>query len=60
MTLSLFALEHSEAGVAASITACYPLPTILLSARFHGEPLTARTLFGAGVAVAGVVVLFLR
>jgi len=60
VTLSLYALEHIEAGVAASITACYPLPTILLSARFHGEPLTARTLVGAVVAVAGVVVLFLR
>jgi drug/metabolite transporter (DMT)-like permease len=60
VTLSLYALEHIEAGVAASITACYPLPTILLSARFHGEPLTARTLIGSAVTVAGVVVLFLR
>ena len=60
VTLSLYALEHIEAGVAASITACYPLPTILLSSRFHGEPLTARTLVGSVVTVAGVVVLFLR
>jgi drug/metabolite transporter (DMT)-like permease len=58
--VSLYALEHIEAGVAASITACYPLPTILLSSRFHGEPLTARTLVGSVVTVAGVVVLFLR
>jgi drug/metabolite transporter (DMT)-like permease len=60
VTLSLYALQHIEAGVAASITACYPLPTILLSARFHGERLTARSLVGAVVTVAGVVVLFLR
>jgi drug/metabolite transporter (DMT)-like permease len=60
VTLSLYALQHIEAGVAASITACYPLPTILLSARFHGERLTARSLAGAFITVAGVVVLFLR
>ena len=60
VTLSLNALEYIEAGVAASISACYPLLTILLAARFHGERLTLRSLAGAVVAVAGVVVLFLR
>jgi drug/metabolite transporter (DMT)-like permease len=60
VTLSLYALEHIQAGIAASITACYPLPTILISTRFHGERLTARTLAGAAITVAGVVVLFLR
>jgi drug/metabolite transporter (DMT)-like permease len=60
VTLSLTALKYIEAGVAASITAIYPVLTILLSSRFHGERLTFRTLAGALVAVAGVVVLFLR
>jgi drug/metabolite transporter (DMT)-like permease len=60
VTLSLYALEHIQAGVAASITACYPLPTILISARFHGEALKARSILGAVITVAGVVVLFLR
>jgi len=60
VTLSLYALQHIEAGVAASITACYPLPTILISARFHGERITARSLVGALATVVGVVVLFLR
>ena len=60
VTLSLYALEHIQAGVAASITACYPLPTILISARFHGETLKARSILGAVITVAGVVVLFLR
>ena len=60
VTLSLNALEYIQAGVAASITACYPLLTIVLSARFHGERLTPRSLAGFLVAVAGVVVLFLR
>jgi len=60
VTLSLTALQFIEAGVAASITACYPVLAILISARFHGERITARTMLGAIVAVAGVVVLFLR
>lgn len=60
VTLSLTALKHIEAGVAASITAIYPIFTILIASRVHHEKLTWRTLVGAGVAVAGVVVLFLR
>jgi drug/metabolite transporter (DMT)-like permease len=60
VTLSLTALEYIQAGVAASIIAFYPVLTILIASRFHGEKLTLRTLVGALVAVAGVVVLFLR
>ena len=60
VTLSLTALKFIEAGVAASITAIYPLLTLLLASRFHGERLTPRVLGGTCVAVAGVVVLFLR
>jgi len=46
--------------VAASITAIYLVLTLVLSSRFHGERLTLRTMAGVLVAVAGVVVLFLR
>jgi len=60
VTLSLAALNYIEAGVAASITAIYPIPTILLSARFSHERLTWRLLAGAVIAVTGVVVLFVR
>jgi drug/metabolite transporter (DMT)-like permease len=60
VTLSLMALEYIEAGVAASITAFYPVMTILIAARFHGDRLTWRIMVGSLVAVAGVVVLFLR
>jgi len=60
VTLSLVALEFIPAGVAASITAFYPVLTILIAMRFHGEKLTARLFLGALVAVAGVIVLFLR
>lgn len=60
VTLSLAALKFIQAGVAASIIAFNPILTILLSARFHGERLTWRTLVGAIIAIAGVVVLFMR
>lgn len=60
VTLSLVALRFIESGVAASITAFYPVLTMLIAARFHGERLTWRAVVGALVAVAGVVVLFLR
>jgi drug/metabolite transporter (DMT)-like permease len=60
VTLSLVALQLIQAGVAASIIAFNPILTILLSARFHGERLTWRTMAGAIIAVSGVVVLFMR
>jgi drug/metabolite transporter (DMT)-like permease len=60
VTLSLAALQYIPAGVAASITAFYPVLTLLISSRFHGERITLRFMGGALVAVAGVVVLFLR
>lgn len=60
VTLSLTALAFIEAGVAAAITSVYPVLTLALSSRFHGERFTLRTLVGALVAAAGVVVLFLR
>jgi len=60
VTLSLIALQRAEAGVAASITAIYPILTLAISSRFHGERITPRILGGALLAIAGVVVLFLR
>ena len=60
VTLSLTAIRYIDTGVAASITAIYPIFTLLIAARFHREPLTWKVLLGALVAVAGVVVLFLR
>jgi drug/metabolite transporter (DMT)-like permease len=60
VTLSLTALMFIQAGVAASITAFYPVLTMLVAARFHGERVTIRSLAGAVVASVGVAVLFLR
>jgi drug/metabolite transporter (DMT)-like permease len=60
VTLLLFAVQRTEAGVAASIGAFYPIPTILISSRFHRETVTLRTFAGAAVAITGIVLLFLR
>jgi drug/metabolite transporter (DMT)-like permease len=60
VTLSLLALMTIEAGVAASITAFYPVLAILIAMRFHHEKPSARLVLGALIAVAGVIVLFLR
>jgi drug/metabolite transporter (DMT)-like permease len=60
VTLSLVALRYVQAGIASSITAIYPIFTMLIASRVHGERLTRRAIVGALVAVAGVVVLFLR
>lgn len=60
VTLSLYAVGHAETGVAASIMAFYPIPTILISSRAHSERITLRTLAGALVAIVGIIVLFLR
>ena len=57
---SLLALQHVDAGIAASIIAIYPVLALLIAARFHGEKLTVRALGGTVLAVAGVVVLFTR
>lgn len=60
VTLSLTALRFIEAGIASSITAVHPVFTMLLAARFHGERITPRSILGAAIAIAGVIVLFLR
>jgi len=60
VTLSLAALHWIDAGVAASITAVHPVFTMFVAARFHGERITPRALAGAALAVAGVIVLFMR
>ena len=60
VTLSLTAIQHIDTGIAASITAVYPIFALLIAARFHGEQVTAKAILGAVIAVVGVIVLFQR
>lgn len=60
VVLSLTALQLIDSGIAASIIAFAPVLTMLIASRFHRERITLRMMAGTLVAVAGVVVLFLR
>ena len=60
VVLALYALQRTPASVASSIIAFFPIFTILIAARFHGEKLTLRMVGGSLIAVTGVIVLFLR
>jgi drug/metabolite transporter (DMT)-like permease len=60
VVFSLAAIQWIDTGIAASIIASYPILAILIGSRMNHERLTPGYLFGACVAVAGVVVLFLR
>lgn len=54
-----WALETTPTGIVMSIVALTPLTVIPLARIFEGEKITARSLLGGAVAVAGVVMLTL-
>ena len=58
VSLALFALQRTSAGVAASLLSTSPIFIIPLAARLEGERVGVRGLLGAVVAVAGVALLF--
>lgn len=59
VSFSLMAVQHTQAGIAATIMSITPIlvipPTILL----YKERVSLRALLGASMAIAGVAVLFL-
>lgn len=59
VSLSLYAVQHTATGVAASIMAVTPILVIPMAAIVHREPITARSMLGAILAVLGVLLLFL-
>ena len=58
--MSLVAVQHTEAGIAAAIMATYPVVIIPLTMLVHKERPTYRSVLGAIVAVAGVAMLFIQ
>ncbi len=58
VSLSLYAIRHTVAGVAASIMALQPVLVIPLVMLLHRERVGAGGIAGALVAVAGVALLF--
>ena len=59
VSLSLYAVRHTVAGVAASIMALQPVLVIPLVVLLHRERVGVGGVAGALVAVAGVALLFL-
>jgi len=60
VSLSLLAVKHVSSGVAASIMAISPILIIPAVVLVRGERVSWRGVAGAFVAVAGVMILFLR
>ena len=60
VALSLFAIQHTEAGVAATLIGLVPVFIILPSAILFKERITLFQVLGAFVSVAGCILLFLK
>lgn len=58
--LSLVAVWHTQAGIAATLISMVPVFVLPAVVVVHRERLTGRSVFGAVVAVAGVALLFWR
>ncbi|MBM2813928.1 MAG: putative permease super family [Ignavibacteria bacterium] len=60
ITLSMEAIEHTQIGIASTLMSTMPIFMLPLSKFFYGEAFTLRRAVGALLAVAGVLILFLR
>jgi drug/metabolite transporter (DMT)-like permease len=59
MTLSLFAVAYTEAGIAQTLLSLEPLIIIPLMWKIYGERTSKRGIIGAVIAVVGVTILLL-
>jgi drug/metabolite transporter (DMT)-like permease len=59
VSLSLVAVQYTEAGVAATLMALVPVMIIPLTVYVRKERVTPRSVIGAAVAVGGAALLFL-
>jgi drug/metabolite transporter (DMT)-like permease len=60
ITFSLVAIAHTKVAIATTIMALPPIIMLPLVRIFYREHLSARSIVGAVIAVAGVAMLFLR
>jgi drug/metabolite transporter (DMT)-like permease len=60
VALSLFAIQHTEAGVAATLMGLVPIFIILPSAVMFKQRITLYEVVGAFISVGGSVLLFLK
>ena len=60
VTLSLVAIEFTKVGIASTLMALVPIIMLPISKYYYKEKLSKQAVWGAFIAVSGVVVLFLR
>jgi len=60
VSLSLLAVQHTDAGIAATITAIVPVLIIPPAILFFKEKVTLKEIIGACLAVAGVIIFFIE
>ena len=59
VTLSLYAVQHTHTGIAATLMALVPIFIIVPSAIMFNEKITARQVIGAVISIAGASIFFL-
>ncbi len=59
VALSLYAVQHTDTGIAATLMALVPIFIIVPSAIMFKEKITARQVIGAVISIAGATVFFL-
>ncbi len=60
ISFSLFAIEYTKVGIAATIMALVPIIMLPMVRYIYKEKLSGNAIMGAFLAVAGVAILFLR
>jgi len=58
VSLSLFAVQHTQTGIASTLMALVPIFIILPSAIMFKEKITARQIIGAVISIAGASIFF--
>lgn len=58
--LSLLAVQHTQAGIAATLMSTFPVVIIPLTMIVHKERPSYRSVLGAIIAIAGVAMLFIE
>ena len=59
VALSLYAVQHTETGIASTLMALVPIFIIVPSALMFKEKITARQVIGAAISIAGASLFFL-
>lgn len=60
VSLSLYAVQHTETGIAAALMALTPIFIIVPTAIMFKEKITARRVIGAVISIVGASIFFIR